>query len=63
MSNLTRGRVRKASGTNEEEDEVNDGRVLQRKWQGEIPRFLMGVRLQCPELRTGEMTLLPSYEI
>jgi hypothetical protein len=50
-------RIRKVSGK-DEEDEVKNGEVLQEKWKGKTSRLLAGMRIQGPELRTSEMTLL-----
>jgi hypothetical protein len=51
-------RIRKVSGKDEEEDEAKNGEVLQEKWKGKISRLCTGMRIQGPELRTSEMTLL-----
>jgi hypothetical protein len=55
LSKLMRRRMRKELENDEDDEEVLKGR-----WQGEIPRFLMRVGTQRPELRSGEMTLLPN---
>ena len=52
-------RIREVSG-NDEEDGVKNGEVLQEKWKGKTSRLLTGMRIQGPELRTSEMTLLPN---
>ena len=51
---------RKVSGKDEEEDEVRNREVSQEKWEGKISRLFAGMRIQGPELRTSEMTLLPN---